>query len=231
MVTEVDICNSALAHVGERDRLTTITPPHTTEEARHCARAYEEAMAELLEMHAWNFQVRKVQLTANNEDPEDSDDPAWSYNYDLPEDCSEVLAVLPDEHPADYTVNGAPVTLDFHIKPAYDAGDPGALTALLYCNEPDVWLRFTTNSTPALTVVSRLFIAALTWLVAAKIAGTIVRGDVGEQMKMRCLAMFGKYLGEARIKDARQRQVDARVTPEWMRGRTTHESHPFRTES
>jgi hypothetical protein len=230
MVTAVDICNSALSYVGERDRVTAIAPPDGSEEARHCARAYEEAFAELLEMHAWNFLVRKVQLTAVNADADDTDDPAWAFRYELPDDCNEVLAVLPDEHSADYVVNGTPVTLDFHIKLPADDDEVEANGMTLYCNEEDVWVRYTMN-TVELAHVSRLFIAALTWLIAAKIAGTIVRGDSGEMMKNRCLQMFARYLAEARTKDSRQRQVEKTVTPEWMRGRQdwTDQSHPFRS--
>lgn len=213
VVTAVEIVNTALSYVGERDRVTSLDPLDGSEEARHGARAYTEAFQELLEMHTWSFTLKKTQLTVVNEDADDTDDPAWDYRYEIPEGMAEAIAVLPDEHTEDYVVGALKAPQDFHIKLSDEDN-----TTRIYTRVPDAWLRYTVYTTDP-NQGSRLFIAALTWLVASKLAGTVVRGETGESMKLRCLAMFGKYLGEARTRDARQRQVNAKPATPWVAAR------------
>lgn len=223
VVLDTDIVNTALSYVGERDRVTSIDPPDGSEEARHAARAYVEAFEELIELHTWSFALRKIQLTAINTEAEDTDDPAWPYRYEIPEGMHEALAVLPDEASEDYVIGGVAVPEQFHIK--FSTEDE---VQRIYSKIPDAWLRYTVYISDP-NQCSRLFNTAFTWLLASKLAGTVARGDQGETMKNRCLAMFSKYLAEAKVKDHRQRQVDAQTVPVWMqgRGRVTAQ-HPFR---
>lgn len=221
MVTKEDICNTALSFVGERDRVTSIDPPDGSEEARHCARAYVEAFEELIELHPWNFTLRKIQLTVVNADAADTDDPAWAYRYEIPDGMHEALSILWDGASSDTVVGGVKTPQDFHIKVSTDDE-----VLRIYTNVPDAWLRYSVYITDP-NLCSRVFLAALEQLTAAKLAGTVVRGDTGETMKNRCLAMFGKYLAEAKIKDSKQRQIDTETSPEWMRGRERMR-HPFR---
>lgn len=214
VTSAVDICNTALSYVGERDRVTSIDPVDGSEESRHCARAYTEAFDELMEMHNWSFNTKKIQLTQINTDSDDTDDPAWPYRYEIPDGMAEALAVLPEEHEDDYVVGSAKQPQDFHIKQSDEDSE-----LRIYSKWPGAWLRYTVYLTDP-NQLSRLAVAALTWLVASKIAGTIVRGEAGAAERNRCLAVFGKYLAEAKLKDAKQRQVSAEVDPPWLAGRT-----------
>jgi hypothetical protein len=221
VTTDVNICNTALSYVGERDRVTSIDPVDGSEESRHCARAYTEAFEELLEMHTWSFATKKIELTVINADADDTDDPAWSYRYEIPEGMAEAIAVLPSEHTEDYVVADQRMPQNFHIKLSSEDDE-----LRIYSNVEDAYLRYTVYVTDP-NQCSRLFLAALTWLVAAKIAGTVVRGDSGEAIKNRCLAMFGKYLAEAKTKDARQRQVTSEPTAPWMAARHISQQNPW----
>ncbi len=215
VTTDVNVCNTALSYIGERDRVTAIDPPDGSEEARQCARAFPEAFEELVEMHTWSFATRKIQLTVVNEDSADTDDPAWAYRYELPEGMAEAISILPENHVEDYVIGAAKQPQNFHMKLSTTDGEER-----IYSNVPNAWLRYTVYVTDV-NQCSRLFIACLTWLTASKLAGTIARGDTGEAMKMRCLQMFGKYLAEAKTRDSRQRQVSARTEPGWMAARTS----------
>lgn len=221
VVSAVDVCNTALSYIGERDRVTSIDPVEDTEESRMCARAFPSAIEELMEMHSWSFNTKKIQMTVVNADPDDTDDPAWDYRYEIPEGMAEALAVLADGHMEDYVLGSVKQPQNFHIKLSDTDGE-----LRLYTNIKDAWLRYTVYVTDP-NQLSRLAVAALEHLVASKLAGTIVRGDAGEQMKARCLAMFGKYLAEAKVRDSRQRQVSAQTDPPWTvarRGRNPWDS-------
>lgn len=52
MASEVDICNLALARLGDNATVASIDPPEGSAQAEHCARFYAIARDSLLEMHA-----------------------------------------------------------------------------------------------------------------------------------------------------------------------------------
>ena len=55
MATEVDICNLALAHLGDDATIASINPPEGSAQAEKAARFYPIARNTLLELHSWNF--------------------------------------------------------------------------------------------------------------------------------------------------------------------------------
>ena len=62
MASTVDICNLALAHLGDTATVASIDPPEGSAQSEHCARFYPIARDSLLEMHAWNFSMRRINL-------------------------------------------------------------------------------------------------------------------------------------------------------------------------
>ena len=74
MASEVDICNLALARLGDNATVASIDPPEGSAQAEHCARFYAIARDSLLEMHAWKFATRRVQLAKLTV-------PSWDWSF------------------------------------------------------------------------------------------------------------------------------------------------------
>ena len=80
--TQVQICNLALAKVGDdAAQITSLTDG--SNEAALCSKFYEPTLRELLSMHTWNFAKSYGELSASTTDPSFG----WDYSYPLPADC------------------------------------------------------------------------------------------------------------------------------------------------
>jgi hypothetical protein len=119
MASEVDICNLALANIGDPAQVTSITStdvtPNTTADgslqASLCSTFYFMARNALLEMHDWAFATERVDLGTPiagagvldvNGTP--MEPPEWQYVYTLPSDCLDIIAVLPPNMSDDYSI-------------------------------------------------------------------------------------------------------------------------------
>ena len=81
MATEIDICNLALAHLGDDATIASIKPPEGSAQAEHAARFYPIARNSLLEAHTWNFAAKRASLATTTNTIEQ-----WEYAYVAPAD-------------------------------------------------------------------------------------------------------------------------------------------------
>jgi hypothetical protein len=141
MASEVQICNLALSHLGNRGRVASIDPVDGSAEADYCASFFGLARNELLEMADWTFARKRVELSL-------AAGPAttWAYAYALPSDCMVPRRILTqssssqetDSEPFD--VEGQVLLTDkqfavlVYTRPIVDAGlfQPSFATALSY---------------------------------------------------------------------------------------------------
>lgn len=77
---EVDICNLALAHIGQAE-ITSLD--ENNKPARICKRFYPAARDDVLREHPWNFALKRVALPADVETPVFG----FALQYTLPSDC------------------------------------------------------------------------------------------------------------------------------------------------
>lgn len=216
MASEVDICNLALAHLGDSATVASLDPPEGSPQSEHCARFYPIARDSLLEMHAWGFATRRKQLAqVSNNWPE------WTYAYALPSEAINLIAVLPVDATDDTNIrfpnsslndNGGYMPQPFIV----EAGENG--TGVLLTDLPNAVLRYTAIVTDP-TVFSPLFTVALSWHLASMLAGPILKGDAGAAEGKRCTAMMQSFLSQAKISDANQRRLSVQHTVGWMRER------------
>lgn len=96
MASAVDICNTALANIGEKGNLSSITPPHSNANAERCATFYPIARDDALNRRAWSWAIERVELAATTPTVESGEYP---YAFTLPSDCIRVLAVMAEETP------------------------------------------------------------------------------------------------------------------------------------
>jgi hypothetical protein len=213
VVTAVDVCNMALGLIGNKAKVTDIDPSDGSAEADHCVRFYPQAIRAILEMHNWSFAKRKRVLTVVNADPDDTDDPAWQYRYQLPDDWVKTIAVLSEDATNDYMIADTKVPVDHDVKYSEDDAQ-----LRLYTNQEDAWLRYIYYEDDP-NQWSHLFMQAVVWHLASMLAGPIIKGAEGHTEAQRCLQRMGAYLGEARIKDGMDRQATVTKKASWIAGR------------
>ena len=226
MASEVDICNLALGHLGDNATVASIRPPEGSAQAEHCARFYPIARDSLLEMHFWNFSMRRINLA-----PLEATWPEWKYGYALPNDVLNVIAVMPPDANDDYASRFVPSdTPQFahNYSPVIAAGrytpQPYTIEVLadgqhiLYTNQENAMLRYTAYVSDT-TVFSPLFTMALSWHLASMLAGPISKGDQGAAEAKRCTQMAMGYISQAEVSDANQRRINLEHIVPWTSGR------------
>ena len=201
VTTAVDICNRALDLIGHTKRITSIGTPFESAEAEACAQHYESCRTELLESHQWNFATVKRELVALAE----SDDPAFQFAYQMPDEVLEVLAVQHAEATADGFEADRAVPQDFKIHA--DEND----VVRIYSDLDDAWCRYTKYVTNP-NLFSPQFLNALTWLLASRLAGPIIKGAEGGNERNRCLQMYALAMAAATKTDARQQRKASEAT-------------------
>lgn len=205
MASEVDIANIALGHLGDEATISSIAPPDGSVQATHCARIYPMARDELLEMHNWRFATKRADLAllSTTEQPQE-----WAYTYAYPT-CIRVIAVRPADEAT--TVNSdlifdeqefltQPTAYPFTIEALNDG------TQVIYTNVEYATVHYVAAITDT-AKFSPLFIAALARLMAAYLAGPIIKGKTGIEIAKAQFELFEKVAGpRAKASDANARR-------------------------
>jgi hypothetical protein len=225
--SEVDICNAALGSLGDDATVASLDPPEGSAQSEHCARFYPMARNSLLEMHAWGFATRRAPLALLSETPPSS----WAYAYALPADAVNPLAVLAPEAADDNTAgapfygnsdNGFPVipnsALNGYTPQAFTTETDVGGAQIVLTNQADAILRYTTLITDP-TKFSPLFEEALVMLLAAKLAGPVIKGSEGRAVGRSLMQEFRAWFALATVSDANQQRHAAQQSVSWMAGR------------
>jgi hypothetical protein len=191
MASAIDVCNLALAHLGEDPSVSSIDPPEGSAHAEKCKRFYPIARDVALEMRNWSFAMKRVALA---ELTNDSD--AWFYKYALPADCLRAVGVLQPE-----VTDENQDSSDFVIEGQY-----------LYTNAPEATLRYLYKLTDT-TKFSPLFVNAVSWLLASYLAGAICED---KNVKNWCLEMFDRELSLGAQSVANASQTTNTYTASWI---------------
>ena len=216
MASEVDICNLALAHLGDTATVASIDPPEGSAQAEHCARFYPIARDSLLEMHTWWFATKRAQLAQLG-----AGWPEWDYAYAQPADALNIIAILPPDASDDYSATGSNVPTaagGAYVPQAFSCEVDANRADVIYTDQEDAVLRYTGVVTDP-TKFSPLFVVSLSWHLASMLAGPILKGDAGAAESKRCAAMMQAYLAKATASDAGQRRINPQHNVGWINGR------------
>jgi len=222
---EVALCNLALDQIGEKGRVTSLSPaagPH----AEKCAAMYPVARDAIWERKNWSSASRRKALLAL-----DSDSSAWAYCYLLPGDVAKVIDLLPAEAGDDYAWAGV---TDIPFQPynrtvwagaqwepsarprvAFSQEQRGDGTRVIYTDLPDAHLRYIARVTDTRRFPRQLYMA-ISWQLSGMLAGAIYKGSEGSQKAQECARMVEHYLGLAAEMDATQRRVRPKHVPSWL---------------
>lgn len=193
MASQIAICNLALAHLGDRANLSDLD--EGSAQADHCSRFYSIARDKTLELHSWSFAKRRETLALLSDPPASE----WAYAYQIPSGCLVIRAVLAEGATDDQTE-------DFDT----EVDDNG--NRIIFTNVADARAIFTKR----VTDTSRFtpgFTDALARLLAAYLAGPIIKGDAGVAMAKDQYAAFTAELAIAKAADAGNSKRTQNFTP------------------
>lgn len=198
MASEVDIANLALARLGDDASVASIDPPEGSSQAEHCARFYPIARDSMLEHHDWSFSTRRAQLAQLSVPTYN-----WQYAYARPSLALRILSVMPaTASPEEDGVQ-------------YELGNTAEGTQIILTNLEEAVARYTVRVTDT-SLFPPLFVDALAWLLAAHLAGPVIKGDVGIAEARRCAQMHAVMLTSAIRQDANQKDKPPVHTPDWI---------------
>ena len=184
MASDVDICNTALSHLGARAQIASISPADGSVEAGYCARFYPIARREMIEASNWSFAKTRVTLAALT-----NDSTIWAYAYALPSDCITPLRVLQLRY---LTYSSLPLPVSLYVSDydliRYDqlfsergSSDFDVEDGVLRTNEPDAVLLYKRDVTDT-SKYTPTFVSSLGMLLASYLAGPIIKGMDGAKV-------------------------------------------------
>ena len=213
VASEVDICNLALANVGESSLVTSISPPDGSIQADHCARFYPIARDALLEMHAWGFATRRIALALLGEGW-----PEWTYTYAAPAGAVNIMAILPPDATDDIG-GGLPDSYGGTFSPQpFSVEVDASGNQVIYSDQVNAVARCTMLVEDT-TKFSPLFVVTLGWQLAGMLAGVLVKGEDGIRLAAQCNRMVAQYISQAKGSDAGQRRVRVTHVPSFIAAR------------
>lgn len=225
MASELDICNLALAHLGDDATVTALVPPDGSAQADHCVRFYPMARDAVISTHAWNFATRRIDLALLDTDELPA---TWQYAYAKPNLCLAAISVLAPVIPSvlnfpigEFSTPALPgmpddtETQPFVMEILSDGSE------VVFTNVEDAVMRYVVSINDT-TKFTPLVVLAIARLLASMLAGPIIKGTTGMKIEREQREIFEKIdLPRAQAADARARKVNVYDTfvPDGLRSR------------
>jgi hypothetical protein len=223
--TDIDICNLALSHLGDIATVANIVTPSSAQE-KYCARFYPLARDLLQEMHLWGFLTTRATLAASAVTPPST----WQYAFTAPAGVINYIEVLDPNARDDYSTpvvysryggSTAPIANVGVFTPqpfAVESDGTGAGIEIIYCNLSPAVLRYTQQVTDP-SKFPPTFVRALSYRLAAMLAGPIIKGDTGMKVAIEMEKMAEKTQADAEVSDANQRNIKPAQSAPWITSR------------
>lgn len=181
---KVGICNAALIRLGEN---TISSFAENSLESTACSLLWDSSLEEVLQLHPWNFAIKRSSWTAATQTGGLSKTAAatpvnkeYKYAYTLPSDCIQLIKFYGS---ADYKIEGREILSndeECHVKYVYNVTDT--------------------------TLFSPIFRKVMEAKMALELSYTIVRAG---SMIDRMAGMYERALMVAKSKDAQEDIQDA----------------------
>jgi hypothetical protein len=160
--TPVQICNLALARVGDDGSQITALPEtassNYSKEANLCAKFYKVSLLEVLRMHTWNCAKKRAKLARLSTDPSFG----FACQYALPVDCARPLQLN--------STSDTERSIRYNVEWVVEGRS--ILTSI-----EDAWLLYISNMSD-LTNADSLFVKVLYMTLAAKLAYPLTENRV-----------------------------------------------------
>lgn len=241
MISEVDICNQALAAMGTRSTITSLL--ENSVEAKNCNMQYASTRDQLLRCAPWGFCKRTEVLallkaapgtpefigTVPTEWSNDLPPPPWLYSYAYPNDCVIVRFVqgtllgqasspiFPTNIGVASSIYGPPSKFEIRSE---KVGSDSARTVVT--NQQKAIATYNFLETNPTNFDSEFVIALINALAANLVIP--LSGDKG--LKDRLEKDAENIIAEARVRSANEELTIYDVTPDWILARGTSVVYP-----
>ena len=196
-MSAVDICNLALARLGDEASVTSIDPPEGSAQADHCSRFYPQARSILLTRWPWSFATQRTELTKLAAKVS-----GFSFSYAVPSTCLRIVSVYRTGMPY-----GNP-----HAPGVYwETGMIGEQKAIL-TEEPELSMSYISSEVND-DLFPAIFSDCLSWLLASMLAGPVIRSASGMSASVNCMKFYEDAYQKAILEDQEQKQRPIRFVP------------------
>lgn len=186
MSSVISICNLALSNIA-KPNIQSIDGPEP--EAQACKQFYGQTLAAMLQSYPWRFAGRTSALAELTNDKT----LLWQYKYQRPTDCLKVMAVhdqsmapyLPDDGSGVVRLGGYVYEIE---------------GSAIYCDLSPAYLTYTKSLTDP-TQFSPLFIEALSWALAVRLAYPLTRDP---KVRADAYQLSQRTMGQAAAADANE---------------------------
>lgn len=194
MASAIDICNLALAQLGDSATVTAIDPPDGSNQAGNCSKFYPLALRKLMEEYDWSFLQTRAKLNLLNNI--DMNLYAWKYAYALPSDCVRVTKVSKQKKENSWCPIDPEVAFNFEVEYSKTTDNKILLTDV-----EDAIVQYTVyKNAPA--IFPTYFIEALVLLLASYLVGPLKRTDSASTMATNLRQAYEQALSRAKTADA-----------------------------
>lgn len=209
MASNVDLTNTALAHLGQDAQVTSIEPPDGSPEAGYAKRFLAMARREMIETYEWNFTLRRARLAPLAENLNNQ----WTFSYATPADCIKPRRIpTPGLLMSDSIFAYAPGAQTGIIASSQNSAPFAFENGVLYTNEPEAELVYQVD-VPDPNKFTPMFFSALSYLLAAYLAGPIVRGKAGVASAQNYRQLALAMANNAAVSDANSASEHHDFTP------------------
>lgn len=195
MTSVVAICNLALSNLA-KDNIQSLDDAGA--EAKACRQFYEHTRDTLLQVYPWRFASRTVSLAELT-----NDNSEWLHCYARPTDCLKIRSIGPTRSVA-AQCDAGPSPLP------YDAAG-----IAIYSDASPVFLNYTSRLADV-TKFSPLFVEALSWHLAVKLATPLTRDP---KMRADAYQLAMATQGKAEMADANETRDTSDHESELIAGR------------
>lgn len=197
MTSQVDICNIALARMGNGQQISSLD--EGSQEAVTLNLLYEPALRKVLRDVDWPFARKRASMQLIEEEP-NSD---WAYSYRYPTDCIMFRRIVTGKRPR---LNVDPIP--------YEIAN-GDTSRVIYTDQEEatgVYTVFVNN----VTYYDDAFVSMLAWRLCMEAAMPLA---VERNRRTDAMQMYNIEKGEAMAGAFNEGQVDKEADSEYIRAR------------
>jgi len=208
MPSDVQICNLALARLGDSAQVQSINPPDQSAQATYCALFYDMTRQSVLCEHQWGSATKIADLAQTT-----NTDTRWAYSYAVPSDALEVNIVFP----TGYTSHLLRTTDGVELPPyTMKVGTSGRKE--IFSDQLNISIQYTYDLEDT-TLFHPMFTDAFAWRLAANLAGPILKGDVGAAASKVLMQAYNQALKGAMESDSFDTDIAQGYVPQGILSR------------
>lgn len=165
----IDVCNGAIDLIGQGRHIENFD--NSSPESAICSRLYPQSLKFVLDLYNWSFARRDEIITKDYLLPDVVSKP-YDYSYKLDDDVNRVLFLTDVDADQNVETNGYERRIQFNFR-NYDG------KKILVTNKAPDFVMHYQCFLDDVSVASPTFLEGLQYILASRLAGSIIKGQLG----------------------------------------------------